>query len=94
MAGGSRLACGSDERLELRTGAMSLSEDGLASTWDYAINNPLLTQQAWIPALAPRLLPIIGSNWAGSCAGALLCHSRRPTECYLGGDMLPASKAS
>jgi hypothetical protein len=53
VAGGSMSACGGDERLELRTGAMSLSEDGLASTWDYAINNPLLTQQHGFPPWPP-----------------------------------------
>jgi hypothetical protein len=57
VVGGSMLACGGDERLELRTGAMSLSEDGLASTWDYAINNPLLTQQHGFPPWPPVRCP-------------------------------------
>ncbi|OCL01426.1 hypothetical protein AOQ84DRAFT_220174 [Glonium stellatum] len=67
---------------------MSLSEDGLASIWDYAINNPLVIAAAWITALAVRLGRPIGRQRPGSCAGVLLCHSRRPMECDLGSDSI------
>jgi len=94
VAGGSMLACGGDERLELRTGAMSLSEDGLASIWDYAINNPLLTQQhgfpPWLPVYCPSLAPAGLAPARAPCCAIL----EGPRNATLAVIALPASKAS
>jgi hypothetical protein len=95
VAGGSMLACGGDERLELRTGAMSLSEDGLASTWDYAINNPLLTQQHGFPPWPPVCCPSLALTGLAPARAHFCAILEGPRNATFGGDsILPASKAS
>ena len=95
VAGGSMLACGGDERLELRTGAKSLSEDGLASIWDYAINNPLLTQQHGFPPWLPVCCPSLALTGLAPARAPCYAILEGPRNAIFGGDsMLPASKAS